>query len=61
LVQGFAFAQIWYGADKAGTVGVSQDASASMSKHTSDKINHSIRQLQNEICHAMTGFLPNME
>jgi hypothetical protein len=49
------------GMDKAGTVGVSQDASASMSKHTSDKINHSIPQLQNEIYHAMTGFLPNME
>lgn len=49
------------GMDKAGTVGVSQDASASMSKHRSDKINRYIPQLQNEICHAMTGFLPNME
>jgi len=47
--------------DKAGTGGVSQDASASMSKHRSDKINRYIPQLQNEICHAMTGFLPNME
>jgi hypothetical protein len=50
-----------FGMDKAGTVAVSQDASASMSKLTSGKINRYIPQLQNEICHPMTVFLLIME
>jgi hypothetical protein len=49
------------GMDKAGTVGVSQDGTGSMSKHSKGKINRYVPQLQNEICHAMAGFLPRME
>ena len=49
------------GMDRAGTVGVNQDATGSMSKHSGGKIKRYVPQLQNEICLAMAGFLPNME
>jgi hypothetical protein len=49
------------GMDKAGTVGVSETATGSMSKHTNGKISRYVPQLCHEVMHAMADFLPKVE
>ena len=49
------------GMDKAGTVGVSEAATGSMSKHTNGKITRYVPQLCHEVMHVMADFLPRVE
>jgi hypothetical protein len=46
------------GMDKAGTVGLSEAATGSMSKHTNGKIARYAPQLCHEVMHVMADFLP---